>query len=181
MAAWSREVLALAAVAAAFLVGAAPAAASCVGEPVPFTQALASAPLVFVGTVTATADQERTATVHVDELWKGPPLPAQVTLRGSPDTSAAATSVDRHYKEGLRYLFVPAGEAGPPFDDNSCTLTREFTADVKALRPASVRSYPPATPSPPLPVILVGGIVLLVTAGYLIRMVRLRGAQTTVR
>jgi len=105
---------------------------------------------VFVGTVTGTSDQDRTATVHVDEVWTGKRIPPDVIMRGSPDVGAAATSIDRHYQTGQRYLFVPASAAGPPYDDNSCTASREFTAAEAAIRPSSVIRYPAAPPAPPM-------------------------------
>lgn len=136
-----------------------PGAASCAGLPVPVAQAIGSAPTVFVGTVTGTADNDRTATVHVDEVWNGPALPAEVTLHGSPDTSAAATSVDRHYNSGRQYLFVPEGGAGSDFSDNSCSQTAEFDGGLRALRPSSVRRYPAAPPRPPwLGILTVGAV-----------------------
>lgn len=141
--------------------------ASCAEPPASISQAIRSAPVVFVGTVTGTSDGGRTATVHVDELWRGAVLPGEVTLHGSPDVSAEATSVDRHYDNGKRYLFVPESAGGSVFDDNSCSLTRAFTSDLAAYRPASARYYPPASAGPPLvPVAAAAvlGIVAVATA-----------------
>lgn len=136
--------------AAACVSGSVEGLASCAALPAGAAGGVAAAPLQFVGTVTSTADQDRTATVHVDEVWTGQHLPPEVILRGSPDVGAAATSVDRHYHSGHQYLFVPATTSGPLYDDNSCTLTREFTSDVRALRPATVIRYPAAPGGPPL-------------------------------
>jgi hypothetical protein len=137
--------------------------ASCAGLPAPISEAIASAPVVFVGVVTGTSDDGRTATVHVDELWRGPVLPHEVTLHGSPEVSAAATSVDRHYENGKRYLFMPNNGGGSDFIDNSCSMTREFSSDLGAYRPATARHYPPAPHGPPF-IPLAAGAVLLITA-----------------
>ena len=158
--------------------GAAPAAASCVGA-LPGSAATAPAPapaLVFVGTVTATSDQDRTATVYVDEVWIGPRIPPEVIMRGSPDVGAAATSVDRHYHTGHQYLFVPASASGPPYEDNSCTATKDFSAADAANRPGSVIRYPAAPPGPPL--IPLGAAVLAGLGAGLYAFLRLRDART---
>ena len=78
---------------------------------------LATATMVFVGTVTGTAHQDRTATVHMDDVWTCQHLPPEVILRGSPTRAAAATSVDRYYQRGHQYLFVPVSVSGPLDDD----------------------------------------------------------------
>lgn len=147
----------------AWLLGASapPVLASCAGPPAPLSQEIGSAPLVFVGTVTGTSDGGRTATVHVDELWRGAVLPAEVRLHGSPDVSAAATSVDRHYDNGRRYLFVPENSSGSDFADNSCSMTRGFSSDLGAFRPAGARLYPPAPPGPPFIPLFVGAVLLV--------------------
>ncbi|MHB8509926.1 MAG: hypothetical protein ACYDGR_14985 [Candidatus Dormibacteria bacterium] len=145
---------------AAVTLGLSDAAASCAGPPVGLQAALATAPLVFVGTVIGTSDQDRTATVHVDEVWTGQHLPPEVILRGTPDVGAAATSVDRHYQSGHQYLFVPASAAGPPYDDNSCTMTREFAQALALYRPATVIRYAPTTPTPILPLVAAAVVAL---------------------
>jgi len=150
-----------------------PALASCAGLPAPFSQTIASAPIVFVGTVTGTSDGDRTATVHVDELWRGPSMAAKVTVHGSPDVSAVATSVDRHYQNGKQYRFIPASANGAAFDDNSCSATREFSSDLAAYRPADARRYPPALPGPPIVPIAAAGLVAL-SAAVAVLLVRRR-------
>jgi hypothetical protein len=158
-----------------------PVLASCAGLPIPIGQALGSASLVFVGTVMGTSDGDRTARVHVDELWRGASLPAEVTVHGGPDESAAATSVDRHYDNGKRYLFVPASAGGNVFDDNSCSMTREFTSDLETYRPASSRRYPPAAAGPPVAPIAAGVLVMTAAAvtGLILR--RRNGASAAPR
>jgi len=108
-------------------------------EPSPGADPLADAGSVFVGTVVAIANQDRWAQVQVEEVWKGPDLPAAVEVRGSPaDDPTAFTSVDRTYGIGVRYLF--AGEPPAPFlSDNACSPTREWGDDLDAARPADAR------------------------------------------
>ena len=125
-----------------------PAAASCIPA-LPLEAQLAEAPLVFVGTVLSTANRDRVAQVAVEEIWKGPDLPDQVDVRGSRvgQQDNAVTSVDRTFRVGLRYLFVPdrvadlvPGPDGPPVvEDSLCTATREYRLELDRLRPASVK------------------------------------------
>jgi hypothetical protein len=126
--------------------GAGPASASCAGGgPRSIGDQLASSPVVFVGTVMYTSDQDRVARVKVEAIWRGPSLPAYVDLHGSPVSGPfTASSVDRHYQAGHRYLFVPVNDK-MPFDDNSCSLTQPFTADLAALAPRDARSPAPAS------------------------------------
>ena len=110
---------------------------------------------VVVGTVTATRSGGRIATVQVEEQWRGR-LPAVFELRGGPAADNTATSVDRSYQVGRRYLlFVtePAahgsqGTFGGAFEDNSCSATQPFTPDLARFRPLSATSVlPSAAPS----------------------------------
>jgi hypothetical protein len=143
-------------------------AASCADFP-PLEQHLARAGVVFVGTVVAVADEKRTATVAVEEIWRGPALPAEVPVHGTfePD---AFTSVDRTFEAGTRYLFAPALADGR-LQDDSCTATRPWTDELADLRPVTV-----ATPEPiptgdanergrTIPVALIVGVILLGVAG----------------
>ncbi len=114
--------------------------AACAGGPLgPAGSAPVSSTVAFVGTVTATDHNGRTATVHVEDIWRGGNLPAEVTVNGSPDLNAAATDVDRHYQVGSRYLFMPSG-TGQPFDDNACSGTVQYTSAEAQQRPASART-----------------------------------------
>jgi len=122
--------------AACLAVGPTAVNASC-AQPVALPTAIASAPAVFVGTVTGLDRGGRVATVDVDEVWKGDGVAAVVQVAGSPDLASAATSVDRTYGVGQRYLFVPAGGAGDHFEDNSCTLTQPYSAALTAVRPTT--------------------------------------------
>ena len=135
---------ALLAVGAIYVIGTAGAAASCV-MPRPLPESVATAPLVFVGTVVSTSDGDRVAHVKVESIWKGPNLPAYVDVHGSPVSGfGTASSVDRRYRAGERDLFVLFSDQ-PPYQDNSCSATQPYTAALAALAPSDAR--PPAPPT----------------------------------
>lgn len=129
----------------ALLASTATALADCMMPP-PIQEAITSAEIVFVGTVTATTNRSTWAEVQVEEVWRGPDLPARVVVKGGPEGNAA-TSVDRSFEVGLKYLFFPFvdPDAGPIPDqtgglmDNSCTSTTAWSAELIPLRPADVR------------------------------------------
>jgi hypothetical protein len=128
----------------AFSVGSANAQASCVAPPSPGDR-FGAAGLVFVGTVVYTSDNDRVARVKVESIWNGPELPAYVDVHGSPVSGpGAASSIDRHYRAGTRYLFV-LFSADHPLQDNSCSATQIYTAEVAAFAPVAARSPAPAT------------------------------------
>lgn len=120
------------------------AAASCAlppgaGDATTLTAQLDAAPAVFVGTVVGTANQGRVARVRVEFVWKGSPVPTMVTVSGTPDAASAATSVDRTFAVGQRYLFVPAS-ATSPFQDSNCSGTQVYSSRLDPLRPATAHS-----------------------------------------
>src|ERR1700694_5878692 len=93
--------------------------ASCAAQPT-LGNAIADAQTVFVGTVTGLDDGARIATVHVDDVWKGIGISAVVRVVGTPDLTAAATSVDRSYAAGQQYLFLPTTGRVECFQDHNC-------------------------------------------------------------
>jgi hypothetical protein len=120
------------------------AEASCAVPQAPGDQIKAAA-VVFVGTVVYTSDGDRVARVRVESIWKGPTLSAYVDVHGSPVSGPfAASSVDRTYQSGVRYLFV-LYSADQPLQDNSCTGTQPYTPDLAALAPVNARPAPAAT------------------------------------
>jgi hypothetical protein len=131
--------------------GAAGAQASCAvtpgSGPTLLAAAINAAPIVFVGIVVGTASNDRVARVRVESIWKGPVIPTLVTVSGTPDQVSAATSVDRTFKVGRRYLFVPFA-FGTPIQDNSCSATQEYSSQVAGLQPATVQSPAPGTDGP---------------------------------
>lgn len=132
---------------------ASPAAASC-APPQPLPEAVNTSDLVVVGTVTGTRSGGRIATVTVEDIWRGDADP-QIEVAGGPDEPNRATSVDRTYVIGTRYLFFilvsaqhdGGGTFGARFEDNNCSDTRPYTADLDQLRPTTAR--PPVTSAPP--------------------------------
>jgi hypothetical protein len=161
--------------------------ASCAGPPGSGPSTLAAqvsaAPIAFVGTVIGTASNDRVAWVKVESIWTGPVIPTFVTVVGTPDQASAATSVDRTYRLGQRYLFVPF-TASPPFQDNSCSATQVYSSQLDALKPAMAQPpapgsdrADPTTSSPPFWVwpILAGALVVgIVSAWVVVRRSRQR-------
>ena len=133
------------------------------------------------GSVVATSNGNREAVVNVMSVWHGNP-----TAPRSDDwntRASAATSVDRSFSQGKVYLFVPQDQSSP-FQDNSCSLTREYTSDLSALAPTGARSYPepgPPAPTGPLPLVLgaVAVAVVLVAGAVLIQSARTRPSDGT--
>jgi len=111
--------------------------ASCAFLP-DIKQAATSAEIAFVGTVTATANRGTWATVTVEEVWRGPDQPAEVVIKGGPEGNAA-TSVDRTFEVGVKYLFFPYTDGAAGLADNSCSSTTPWSADMAGLRPADAR------------------------------------------
>jgi hypothetical protein len=146
------------------------ARAACAG-PVPQAEGVAAASSVFVGRVVALTDLDRTATMDVVEVWKGPNLPRQVIVHGGGlDTAEALDADDRTYKVGLTYLVVPDNSA-PPFFDSTCSATTAFSpagaipADlVDAVEGSQLRVYGASAGGPAwwlIPAIVLGAIVML--------------------
>lgn len=165
-----------AATALAFVLPPSAALADCM-MPAPVEQAAQTAELVFVGTVAETSNHNSWASVQVEEVWRGPDQPAAVIVKGGP-AGNMATSVDRFFEVGMKYLFFPYTDESGGLADNSCTNTVQWSADLAQLRPADARQPHAGTETEasfdvigliaPLGVaILVGGVLLL--AGLLAR------------
>ena len=129
----------------AMLATPAPSLASCAVMP-DVKLAATAAEIAFVGTVTATANRDTWATVSVEEVWRGPDQPAQVVIKGGPEGNAA-TSVDRTFQVGVKYLFFPYTDGAAGLADNSCTSTTAWAAELAALRPADARVLAGGTPT----------------------------------
>ena len=147
---------------------AAPVLADCMMPP-PVEQAVQRAEIAFVGTVMSVANGGRWATVAVEEVWVGPDLPPLITVRGGPEGNSA-TSIDRSFTAGTRYLFMPFSAEGT-LQDNSCSSTTEFVAEHAKLRPANARlplvsETVPLTPLDPTTLLL--PVALIVGAGSLV-------------
>jgi hypothetical protein len=150
--------------------------ADCMMPP-PVQEAAQTAEIVFVGTVAETSNHNSWANVQVEEVWRGPDQPAAVIVKGGP-AGNMATSVDRSFEVGMKYLFFPYADDAGSLADNSCTNTVQWSADLAQLRPADARQPLGATEAEegfdvagviaPLGVaVLVGGVLLV--AGLLAR------------
>lgn len=113
-----------------------PALASCISPP-PLDEAIAQAPMVFVGTVEAVEHGGGVATFAVEEVWVGDDL-TRVTVHGAQEPGAV-TSIDRTFMAGERYLVFPMPE-GSVLKDNSCTSTQVWSEELAAFRPADART-----------------------------------------
>lgn len=103
-----------------------------------------AAPTAFVGTVIGTSNNDRVARVRVESVWKGPAIPTFVTVSGTPEESSAATSVDRTFAVGKRYLFVPS-TGSSPFQDNSCSATQTYSPQLDGLKPVTAQAPAPGS------------------------------------
>jgi hypothetical protein len=127
------------------VIGTTGAQASCAMLPSLQAQ-ITTAPLVFVGTVVSTSDDDRVAHVRVESIWKGPTLSAYIDVHGSPVSGFNVhSSVDRTYRAGERDLFVLFSDS-EPYQDNSCSATQPYTAEIAAEAPADARPPAPVTP-----------------------------------
>jgi hypothetical protein len=163
-----RRLLTATALLAAVLVGPAPVLADCVAPP-PIEKAVAGAEIVFVGTVTAVESAGRTASVNVEEVWRGD-VPAEVVLNDDLDPDVIS-SVDRTFDVGVRYLFLPSAEDGRLID-TQCSSTVAWDDGLAAFRPAEAHQPVPGTDDrgplgilgelggPVLVVSIVGGLLL---------------------
>ena len=122
------------------------ALASCMAPP-PLEEAVENAEIVFVGTVVETAERNTWASVKVEEIWKGPDQAASVVIKGGPGGNAA-TSVDRTFEAGVKYIFFPSVDPAVGLTDNSCTNTQPWAEAMVALRPGEPRA-PIAETNPP--------------------------------
>ena len=159
----------------------APAAASC-AMPIPIEQAIRDSPVVITGTVTSTENDGRWATVQVHEIWKGPDLPATVVILGGPEPGGAS-SIDRSFTAGARYLFVVTIDERGQLHDNACSATTEMAAGENKLRPAEFRTPAPAEATDAgadlTGVVGAGAVALVVAAVLLVAGLLARGRQAS--
>lgn len=142
-----------------------PAAGACATRPTP-AQAMASAQIVFVGTVTAISETGQTATFTVEEIWKGPNLASQVTVYGAAPVASGEPVDAQTWTVGTRYLVFPNATLNGNLVADACTATSVYESSLDALRPADAHpplgeptSGPPG--APPFP----AAFLLLLLAG----------------
>lgn len=128
-----------------------PVVASCIA-PVPLDQAVDGASSVFVGTVVELRSYDRFAVFDVEDVWKGDLAekvevnggPALASLESTDEGVGLATSVDRTYRLGGRYLVVSYGfDRDDVLADSACSATREYTHDLIDFRPADAHAPTP--------------------------------------
>jgi len=140
----------------------------CAASP-PLEKVVASADLVFIGTVTETSGDRRSATVTVTEVWRGD-VPSPVTVNGGLDP-ATTTEDDRIFDVGVRYLFVPVqldGLSNGLVVDSGCSSTVPWTEDLAWLRPPEVGRPLTGTTSRAGPFASLGWLAMpLATAGLI--------------
>lgn len=135
------------------LVWSQPASALC-AEPPSLGRAIAETSVVFAGTVTDTSSEGRWATVAVSDVWKGD-VAAEVEVRGGPEDPpgpiSASSSVERTYRRGETYLFLPYAGSGEVFSDNACSGTTVYRDGLARLRPPGAHAPPEAPEEPSSP------------------------------
>lgn len=143
-----------------------PAAASCALDERPLGQRIDEVPTAFVGTVLSTRHDGTTADVAVEEIWKGAPDIRRVVVQGGSGQDGMATSVDRSFTVGARYLFLPQAE-GSLFTDNSCSPTQQWSPELAALRPEDAQVVDADEPGTDAasPVVLLAIVALLGLGG----------------
>jgi hypothetical protein len=143
---WLAPLVAAVAVA---ITGSAAVHASCgVSDPPPsVADQVSAAKVVFVGSVIYTTDNNRTARVKVEAIWKGPRLPANVDVHGEAPGSGpfSGSEADHQFQSGRQYLFFPLNDQ-PPFQDyGDCNIsTQPYTTALAAdAPPRTLTSNPP--------------------------------------
>lgn len=136
--------------------------------PLPIEKAVFS-DLVFVGRVTEVANEGRSATVEVTEIWRGD-VPTPITVNGGGDPTNPGED-DRTFEVGLTYLFIPSqidGLRQGVVTDSVCSSTTPWTDDLARLRPPDVGTPTPIPSSSTgsNPFAFLGGVALpILTAG----------------
>lgn len=158
-----RRLLIAAAALALLTLGPPRASADCAPAD-PIDQALRTAPVAFVGTVTVSNGP--IATIEVREVWAGS-VGRTVEVRGSSDGPGFAED-DRTWTDGASYLVLPWVD-GDVLRESWCTATTEWRPELAALRPPGATVYEPAAPedAPPMALLLLAAaavIVLLIGA-----------------
>lgn len=139
--------------------------------PLPIEKAVFS-DLVFVGRVTDLANDGRSATVEVTEVWRGD-VPTPVTVNGGSNPANPGED-DRTFDLGATYLFIPMqldSLARGVVIDSVCSSTTPWTDDLARLRPANVGQPSPVatTTAGPNPLAFLGWLVMpILTAGLVV-------------
>jgi hypothetical protein len=151
--------VAVASVAAASLASLATTALGATCPPVQV--AIGSADVAFVGTMAAVDSAGTQATFAVEEVWKGGDLPTEVEVIGLFGLQWTDPSM-----AGARYLVLADVVAGGLQVGGECNQVSLWDPSMAEARPAT--AHPPAVQDAeldlPIPLILIGGVILLVAA-----------------
>jgi hypothetical protein len=142
------------------VMAASPVAADC--DLASFEEELATAPVAFVGAVTALDGP--VATFKVLEVWAGD-VPPVVEVRGLSDNPDGAFGEDdRQWQAANAYLVFPIVD-GDVLRDSICTATNEWTPELEQFRPPDARLLAAEDPEPfPIGLALVAGVIVAVAA-----------------
>jgi len=138
----------------------------------PAPDVVASADVVFVGTLTAADSTGTQATFAVEEVWKGDDLPSVVAVTGSPGQWFVPAPL-------TRYLVLATAAGGTLHVGNECNQAYLWDASMAAQRPST--AHPPLSASTdavvevPVPILVIAGIVALVAG---VSLVAFRGPRT---
>ena len=156
------------------------AMAACAGTPT-VADAVLFGDVVIVGSVVKLENDDRWATVRVEERWSGARgVPDTIDVHGGPEADASTTT-DRTFQL-TRYLFVLTPGDGFYVDD-ACTATRVWTPDLAAYRPAGVSPAPDVvagsqvTAIDPSSIALVAGLMLALLVAVVAYIVILRARR----
>jgi len=108
--------------------------------------AMSGRDILFVGTVVNLENDNRWATVLVNERWQNADgLADTVEVRGGP-APGIVSSTERGYTQG-RYLF-DVTNLGPYLEDTSCSATTQWSEDLARYRPSNVAQTSSSSGSP---------------------------------
>lgn len=115
---------------------ASPVAAECASVQAIPDALLSGNTVVFVGNVVGLDNDNRWATVLVDERWHNADgVPATAFVHGGP--GEGKTGLDQRIYANGRYVFAVTN-AGPYYEDTLCTATTPWSDDLAQYRPSNV-------------------------------------------
>lgn len=133
-------------------------------NPTPSASDVASAPVVFVGTVAFSLGS--TAYFTVDEIWRGPELPWLTTVYGGSGDPGVIFEDDRTgWSLGARYLVFAGTGLGGRLLSDGCSPTRVYEPSFDVLRPSDARLRYGTLSGIAMDVLVAGAAALVVWRG----------------
>jgi hypothetical protein len=126
--------------------------------------------VIFVGRVAETQAFDQNALIHVEDVWWGQPLPEWQEVWGAA-TNHEIWSTSTQFDVGSRYLVVASRRDGKLWD-RGC-VTKQYSAVLGERAPddagpptpmARPASWGFGAPSPPWPILAIGGAAMAATA-----------------